>query len=340
MEKKITTKKIIFRADGNSNTGLGHLYRLFALVEIYKSDFNIVFVTREDTVLEVIPSAYPIEIIPKRISLVNESKWLKTFFNPKNCTVIADGYQFVSSYQKSIKEEGFSLIYIDDLTTEYMYADLVINHSPFVKKTDFKSEVYTNFLLGTDYAMLRPLFLKAVKEKNSINKINTVFVCFGGADFFDLSLKTAKALLSFDEIIEINVIIGGAYKHKTIFELAKENQKVKLYSNLDEITLFNLIKKCNFGVVPCSTISYEVCCVGLPFIGGYYVENQKNIYKGFLNNNIFFDGDNYENKSVQDFQELIQEALNTPLDLHNQKLNNQYELFNKNQKKTFLSLLK
>ena len=29
-------KKILFRADGNNNIGLGHLYRLFALAEIYK----------------------------------------------------------------------------------------------------------------------------------------------------------------------------------------------------------------------------------------------------------------------------------------------------------------
>ena len=34
------TKKIIFRADGNATTGLGHLYRLFALVEMYKNDYD------------------------------------------------------------------------------------------------------------------------------------------------------------------------------------------------------------------------------------------------------------------------------------------------------------
>lgn len=33
--------KIIFRADGNSNIGLGHLFRLFALVEIYKDVYEI-----------------------------------------------------------------------------------------------------------------------------------------------------------------------------------------------------------------------------------------------------------------------------------------------------------
>lgn len=334
------TKKIIFRADGNSNTGLGHLYRLFALVEIYKSDFDIVFVTREDTILEVIPSDYSIKIIPKTVSLDEEPKWLSAFFNPENCTIVADGYQFVSSYQKSLKEEGFSLIYIDDLATEYMYADVVINHSPSVKEMDFIAEPYTKFLLGTDYAMLRPSFLKAAKQKNTINKINTAFVCFGGADFFDMSFKATKALLSFNEIKEVNIVVGGAYKHKAIFELEAENKKVKLYSNLDEIVLFNLIKGCNFGIVPCSTISYELCCIGVPFIGGYFVENQKNIYKGFVNNDIFFNGYNFQDKSVQDFQRIIKVALNTPLELHQEKVNNQYKLFNRNQKASFLSLLK
>ena len=47
-------KKIICRADGNANTGLGHLYRLFALYEIYKDYYEVIFVTKSSSTLKVI----------------------------------------------------------------------------------------------------------------------------------------------------------------------------------------------------------------------------------------------------------------------------------------------
>ena len=35
-------KKVVLRADGNSKIGLGHVYRLLALAEMLKEDFECV----------------------------------------------------------------------------------------------------------------------------------------------------------------------------------------------------------------------------------------------------------------------------------------------------------
>jgi len=332
-------KKIIFRADGNSKTGLGHLYRLFALVEMYRGNYDFIFVTKEDSVLEIIPSDYPIKIIPLNIPLEKEAKWLSEQFRVEDYLVIADGYSFISSYQKAMKDQGFILIYVDDLTTEYMYADIVVNHSLYVKESDFKAQSYTKFALGADYAMLRPHFLNEVKNECKPNKIDTAFVCFGGADPYDLSLKATQALLQFSEFVEINIVLGGAYKHKDIFVLAKQNKNIKLHSNLNEKNLCDLMKRCNLAIAPCSTISYELCCVGINLIAGYFVENQLNIYKGFKHYNILFDGADFEHKNSLDFKELIQEVVKSVDSRKLKKINNQYKLFNKNQKEAFLVLI-
>ena len=124
------TKKIIFRADGNATTGLGHLYRLFALVEMYKKDYDFVFITKKTSILNIIPSAYKTKLIPESISIEQEPGWLVSLFNYNEYIIIADGYQFISTYQRQIKEKGFKLIYIDALAKEQMFADVVINHSP------------------------------------------------------------------------------------------------------------------------------------------------------------------------------------------------------------------
>src|SRR5690606_24941131 len=109
-------------------------------------------------------------------------------------------------YQKRVKDGGFKLVYIDDLTTEYMYADVVLNHSPHVKESNFKAEPYTRFALGTKYAILRPIFLEAAKRERKIEIIDTAFVCFGGSDFNCLTYNAIMGLLEVKNIVKIYVV--------------------------------------------------------------------------------------------------------------------------------------
>lgn len=294
-------KKILFRADGNGKSGLGHLFRLFALVEIYKKDFDFVFLTRENSTLNVIPSAYELQTLPFSIDYQNEASWLAKHFSPQEYLLIVDGYKFDSRYQKQIKEQGYFLIYVDDLVQEYMYADILINHSLHVKKEDYRSESYTQFALGSDYAMLRPSFLQAARQKREIKKTDVAFVCFGGSDIFDFSLQTVQTLLEMKRFLQIHVVLGGAYPHKKIFALAEKNSTLVLHQNLNEQNLLMVMQKCNLAVVPASTILYEVCCVKMPVISGYYVENQKAMYKATERTGIVV--------GVGDFSQLNQEQL-------------------------------
>ena len=138
-------KKIIFRADGNSETGLGHLYRIFALIEMFKSDFDFVLLTRESTSVSAIPAEYKFHLMPSTISLEEEPDWISTNYPSRTFMIIADGYQFNATYQKKLKEHNYKLIYIDDQIKERMYADVVINHALSVKSSDYAAEPYTKF---------------------------------------------------------------------------------------------------------------------------------------------------------------------------------------------------
>lgn len=296
-------KKVIFRADGNATTGLGHLYRLFSLVEIVKDTLEFVFLTHKTSTDSVIPDAYNRAIIPQNISTEEEPEWLVANFSPNEYIIIADGYQFIAPYQKHIKQKGYGLIYIDDLAKEHMYADVVINHSPYIQKKHYKKEPYTKLALGTKYALLRPLFLKAAKQDRIINTIDCAFICFGGADPFDLSLKVVKALLQIQNFKKIHVVLGGAYNHKEeIFNLEeKQSNIITTYRNLAEEDLIKVMQECNFAIAPASTILYELSCVKMPIFSGFYVDNQELIYKGFLNNQAIYKGENMKDYQVLDF---------------------------------------
>lgn len=330
------TKKIIFRADGNATTGLGHLYRLFAIVEMVKDDFDFVYVTKESSYHKVIPTTYKKHVIPESIDICQEPEYLSKAFNEKEVIIVADGYGFNSNYQKRIKQFGFKLIYIDDLSREYMYANIVINHAPNIKEIDYKKEPYTKLALGAKYATLRPLFLEAITKKRFIKTIDRAFICFGGADHTDLSLKVTNALLCFSQIKELNVILGAAYKHLEIFELAKETSKIKIYKNLNEQELIDVMYRSNFALVPSSTILYEVCAVKMPVFSGYFVDNQKNMYRECLSKKIIYGGGNFEGYSIEKFKNEILKVLE--LNDHNKIIKNQELFFDSKIKRRFINL--
>ncbi len=304
------TKKVIFRADGSSITGLGHLYRLFSLVEIVKDFYEFVFVTQETSTDSIIPKSYPKKIIPESIKIEDEPQWLANNFSPKEYIIIADGYEFKTLYQKQIKDKGYSLINIDDLAKDHMYADLVVNHSPYLKEKHYKKEDYTTLALGTQYALLRPLFLAQAKQKRIIKTINSAFVCFGGADPFNLTFKAVQALLKIADFRNIHIVLGGAYKHQEIFCLEeKHSDKINIHKNLSEENLIHVMQQCTFAIAPASTILYELCCVKMPVLSGFYIDNQELIYKGFLNSNAIYRGENMKGYQVSDFVNKIKSIL-------------------------------
>ncbi len=332
-------KTILFRADGNATTGLGHLYRLFSLVEILKDHFDVVFLTKEESAFDVIPKDYKIEIIPELITIDKEPEWISGYFPSQYYTIIADGYHFDSTYQSAIKQLGFKLIYIDDLANEHMFADLVINHSPFLKEIDYKKEAYTELALGTKYALLRPGFLETAKKEREITNINSVFVCFGGADPYDLTLKSVKALLRVKTVGEIHVVLGGAYNHKKVFKLFEENKEtIFIYRNLSEDSLLKLMEVSHFAIAPASTILYELCCVKMPILSGYFVENQKLVYKGFSQKLVIYPGGDFASYTTKEFEAKINLAIET-IETTNY-IKNQNQLFDNRIKERLLSKIK
>ncbi len=311
-------QKIIIRVDGNSNIGLGHIYRGIALAEMLKTEFDVCFITKPNSTISPITEVgFKYKFLPE-ISFAEEPKWLKQNVD-NNSIIICDGYEFKTEYQKKIKQQGFKLVYIDDLAAWHMYADIVINHSPGTKKEDYSSEPYTKFALGLDYALIRQSFINFdIKSKEHTKKIENIFVSFGGADPKDFTYKTVKELLKIDEINTIFVVLGSAYKHNNVQNI--NSDKIKILNNLSEKNIFEIMKNSDLAIVPASTISIELAFIGVPILLGYFVDNQKTIYKGFIENNMAFPLGNINDKNFNELANDIAE-FEKKRKLFNNKLN-------------------
>jgi RimJ/RimL family protein N-acetyltransferase len=98
------------------------------------------------------------------------------------------------------------------------------------------------------------------------------------------------------------VVLGAAYSDEEIFELKRKfPERLYLHKNLAENELVNLMLSCNFAIAPTSTICYELCCIKIPILGGYFVENQKDIYEELANHKVIIEGGDFTNYETSDF---------------------------------------
>jgi UDP-2,4-diacetamido-2,4,6-trideoxy-beta-L-altropyranose hydrolase len=287
-------RNVYLRADGNSEIGLGHLIRCIALAQMIKNDFNIHFVSRDA------PSAIIQDISENgfRFTKIEQETDFLNLLNERDIIII-DHYGLDSNYQEKIKLVGCKLVCIDDLHDKPFLADLIINHAPGVKTSDYIAKSYTQFALGPKFSLIRPEFIKIALEKPKHKINNKLMVCFGGSDFNNLTCKAIEALyknLYFDQIF---IITGLSFSYKNqLIKLIELDDRIVWHENQNANEMLHYMQECQYVLAPASSIAYEILAAGCTWLGGYYVENQKKIYEGFKQMNCFVDlGD--LNKSLQ-----------------------------------------
>ena len=334
-------KKIIFRVDGNSEIGFGHFSRCIGLFEILKKKYDCYFLTRNDSKFHFYPKQHNLILLPNSIKIHEEPEWINKNFLFDEFIIIIDGYKFNSQYQKKLKKIGFGLIYIDDLAEEKIFADVLINHSPNLRSTDFiKGSKNIKFALGLKYAILRPNFLKASKKQKKLKKIDEIFICFGGVDNLDLTNTALEGVLGIPAVKKINIILGAFYNHKKIFTTIKNKEKnIVIYKNIDEKKMIYLMDKCQLAIVPSSTILYEICCVKMLVLSGYYVDNQIKIYNGFKVNKLIYGAGDLRKLKPNDFKLKVKKIISDNPNNHLSYINNQSNYFDGNQSKRINKLV-
>lgn len=273
--------KVFIRVDGSSEIGLGHLVRCIALANMLKNDFYICFVCKE------IPAKIVHEIQLNDFSLkqiIQEDD----FFNLLEVSdiVVLDGYHFNTAYQKSIKNIQCKLICIDDLHDKEFFADIIINHAPGIHSSAYQAQHYTDYLLGIEYCLLRPLFLKQAKKERKIKTIENIFICFGGSDIHNLSLKVIEVVKTHHAFQKIYIVTGAANKHvASLNNLSDSDGRIVHLNAINEDEMLQLLIKSDLAIVPASGTLFEALACGCKVISGYYANNQMDLYNGFLESN-------------------------------------------------------
>jgi UDP-2,4-diacetamido-2,4,6-trideoxy-beta-L-altropyranose hydrolase len=329
-------RTIVFRADGGPTIGLGHFTRALALAQMLKEDFNCLFATRS-------PSKYQIDEIAKvchgKIDLPDNETHFSVFLGllKGDEIVVLDNYFYSANFQRSIKEKGCKLVCVDDLHGQEFYADIIINQIPGVTVSDYQAQGYTQFALGPDYALLRPAFLKTSQKARRIEHIETLFICFGGSDPFDLTKSTMEAVLNYTCLKRIIVVIGDMYLHKVrLFNHLARSPKAELYQSVDGERMAQLMNESDLAIIPSGGTLLEAMKIGIPVITGFYVENQKMASKYFGEAGLAIDCGNLR----IDYQKKLNTVINSlDIKLLNEMISKQKTIFRDN-RENYLELFK
>lgn len=265
-------RTIIFRADGGPAIGMGHFIRTLALAEMLNDDFHCVYATRN-------PSQYQIAEIEKTchslIDLPKDESHFDHFLSmlKGDEIVVLDNYYFDTDYQRAIKTKGCKLVCIDDIHDKHFVADIVINHAEGISAEQYSIEPNTKLLMGYQYALIRKEF--RLSQKQSIDKKYACLVMIGGADPLGITSRIVDILQQFEFDKPIAVVTGVPLQ--TNFD--STNNQFEFFEKLGAAKVAGLMQNSEFGILPASTVAIEACASRLPFVCGYFVDNQLEMYK-------------------------------------------------------------
>jgi UDP-2,4-diacetamido-2,4,6-trideoxy-beta-L-altropyranose hydrolase len=283
-------KRIKIRVDASSEIGFGHITRCCALINSIK-DTQALFYSTEP-IEDVVRQMCKIEFTFISLTKSNDfSEHIET-----EDLILIDGYQFDANYFSQLKQKGAKVICIDDLANKYLPVDAIINPTPGFHAWSYSSLLSTQYFLGLDFALLRSSFQTLAKVQISPKIENSLFICFGGSDPLNKTLIAYKAALDSESFSEIHIVLGPGYSHDV--QLKDSTIPVIIHRALSETEMASLMSQMEYGVTPTSGILLECLAAKIKLISGYYIENQKFVYKEHLKLNSFIDASDLSYEAI------------------------------------------
>jgi len=284
--------RVVFRADGNSQIGLGHVVRSLALAHMLQADFLCIFAIQNPSpaiINQIKESGAVPVILPENTDYASDALYSSQQVLKAADIVVLDGYGFDFEYQQIIKQATVSLVCIDDIQAYPFLADVIINQAGGINPENYQVQPYTKLCLGPTYALLRAPFLEAATKPRSVAAIKKILLNMGGADPENHTARLIQQITTQYSAINVEVVTGSAFSHpEALQELLSANPIITLHQNLTAEAMCRLMQSCDAAILPPSSVSYEWCSVGGPLFLHQIADNQHYMQAFLLENQLAF----------------------------------------------------
>ena len=294
--------KIVFRVDSSVIIGSGHVMRCMTLADKLSSEgASIAFVSRRmvgNLCALIEKKGYPVHCIPidetnmsgenfaGEMSCVwSDIDWeidaLQTetvLMNVQSDWLIVDHYGLDARWEKYVRPHTSKIMVIDDLADRPHDCDVLLDqnlyHNGTVRYDNLVSTGCKKFL-GPDYALLRPQFIEALKQKRVRDgNIKRILIFLGGSDPTNETKKGLEAIRLLNRPdINVDVVVGLSNPNKVDIELlASAMPNTRYHCNVSNMAL--LMTQADLSIGAGGSAMWERCILGLPTITMVIAPNQ------------------------------------------------------------------
>ncbi len=219
-----------------------------------------------------------------------------------------DGYHFTTDYQKAIRENGYKLLFIDDIAhLHHYYADILLNQNISASSLNYSCDMDTVKLLGCEYVLLGREFIKYKDWKRKIpDNAKNILVTMGGSDPDNVTLKVIKALNNLnDPDLEVKIVAGPANPNISSLEkgLYLSSFNFHLLSSVNNMP--EIMAWADVAVSAGGSTCWELAYMGLPSLVLSLAENQKPIVESLDNNDAVLNLGSLSSLTSNDIARLI-----------------------------------
>lgn len=255
-EHALKQKRIVFRADGYQELGMGHIYHCLTLA-LRMTGQEIVFVTNKNHKegYEKLKESY----LPV-YGIDTEKEFYEFLKGYRADIVVNDCLNTTKEHILQLKRLAGRVITIEDLGEGAVYADAVINalyHTQTPRPNEY---------VGAGYVCIRDEFFMR-KPKEFSERIRNVLVMFGGTDPSNLTEKIygiARKLHAKEPEMELHFILGCGYP-------ADKNNMVtdsscKLFVHTDVRNVSQYMQEADLAFTSQGRTVFELAVMGVPAI--------------------------------------------------------------------------
>jgi UDP-2,4-diacetamido-2,4,6-trideoxy-beta-L-altropyranose hydrolase len=302
--------RVVFKADGNKDIGLGHIYRCIALAQILKSEFELAFLS-ENSDTEVLNLLKETFYIIEYNETNNSTEYLSAILRIDDI-IVFDGYSNNYDVQLKFKSYVKTLVSVDDLANTKFISEIIFNHGDISVLPDYNISSVTKIYSGLNFLILRKEFLdKPLYRKQSVNRNGGILISFGSSDPYGITPKILAILNSLNLNFEINILTGLKSSYDSMIELIDKYPKckIKIHYSLNANEIICLLKNISFAITTASTTALEICCCNIPLLIGTVVNNQHSIHNILVKNGCALTVDSWitaDEKKIQEKLLLLQ----------------------------------
>lgn len=193
--------------------------------------------------------------------------------------IVADGYDFDTAFQASIRAGGRSLLLIDDFGHAGQYdADIVLDQNLAADPAWYVHRpAHSGLLLGTTYALLRPEFgVWHDRPRSTPAVARHILITLGGSDPANVTAEILSALRHSlpDDGWLFKVVVGGSNPHAAALERTAWNAAGRIELLQDVADMAELMSWADLSINAGGTTCWELCCLGVPMVIVSLSDNQ------------------------------------------------------------------